>query len=103
MPILVHAVWPYDSGEIVTQNYNIILAISKLYQCVDGIIIHQNQQAHQICETRLGLKKVTFPDINRLIANDLASVFKPAVNRFNVPESMPIFSVVSDLCAHPGT
>ena len=69
MPILVHAVWPYETGEIVTQNYNIILALSKLYQCVDGIVLHSNQVIHNICQTRLNLKKVTFPDINRLIAN----------------------------------
>ena len=69
MPILVHAVTPYASGEIVTQNYNIILALSKLYQCVDGIILHSNQIVHNICKTRFNLKKVTFPDINRFVAN----------------------------------
>lgn len=101
MPILVHAVWPYESGEIVTQNYNIVLALAKLYQVVDGIWMHSNQVAHDICRTRFNLKKVTFGDINRLIANDLTSCLLPAVNKFSSLSTMPLFSIISDLCAHP--
>ena len=101
MPILVHAVWPYESGEIVTQNYNIVLALAKLYECVDGIWMHSNQVAHEICRTRFNLKKVTFSDINRLVAGDLASCLLPAVNKFAANSTMPLFSIISDLCAHP--
>ena len=70
-PILVHAVWPYETGEVVIQNYNILLAFSKLYNCADGLIFHSNSTVHDICNVRYNIKQVRFPDINSYIANEL--------------------------------
>ena len=70
-PILVHAVWPYETGEVVIQNYNILLAFSKLYNCADGLIFHSNSIVHDICNVRYNIKQVRFPDINSYIANEL--------------------------------
>ena len=47
-PILVHAVWPYETGEVVIQNYNILLSFSKLYNSADGLIFHSNTTVHDI-------------------------------------------------------
>lgn len=33
----VHCVvWPYSSGEIAIQNYNLVLSLSHLHSCSDG-------------------------------------------------------------------
>ena len=32
---------------------------------------------------------------------DLTSIFLPATNKFGAYSTMPLFSIISDLCAHP--
>ena len=38
---------------------------------------------------------------NQTYKKDLTSVFLPATNKFGAYSTMPLFSIISDLCAHP--
>ncbi|OUM60559.1 hypothetical protein PIROE2DRAFT_13673 [Piromyces sp. E2] len=73
--ILNLAIWPYQTGEVVVQNYNIILSIAHLYKYSDAILLIYNSEFHSICSTRLNYKTVSFQHINTLIADTLVNLF----------------------------
>lgn len=49
-------VWPYQTGEIIVQNYNAVLTLSNLYQTADAIMVMENDELHKICTQLLGIK-----------------------------------------------
>ncbi|ORX59285.1 tubulin nucleotide-binding domain-like protein [Piromyces finnis] len=69
------AVWPYQTGEVVVQNYNIILSIAHLYKYSDAILLIFNNEFHTICSSRLNYKIVSFQHINTLIADTMVNLF----------------------------
>ena len=77
--IVNQVVWPYASGEVSVQGYNAILTTSHLQKAADAILLFQNDQLHQTCLKRLGLRHVTFTDMNKVISHVLASALQPAV------------------------
>ncbi|KAF5295470.1 hypothetical protein FQR65_LT10458 [Abscondita terminalis] len=87
-------VLPYTRGEIVTQNYNSVLTLAKLYNVSDQIILYENDVMHKMCSKTLCFSKVTFENINGLIAQQLATVFQPLQNN-------TIWNVVKRLTSHP--
>ena len=41
--VLSQCVWPYESGEVIVQNYNTLLTLATLLDAADGIIVVQNE------------------------------------------------------------
>ena len=39
-PLIAHATWPYENGEVVVQSYNTLLTLATLLNNSDGIIFH---------------------------------------------------------------
>ncbi len=78
--ILDQVVWPYTMGEVIVQNYNAILTLSHLYQVVDGLLVVQNDTIHKICSQLLGMPKVSFKAINKVIAHQMAGLLQPVCN-----------------------
>lgn len=76
--ILNQVVWPYNTGEVIVQNYNAILTLSHLYRTVDAVVVMQNDHLHKICSQLLNIKKISFKDINKVICHKLLSVLSPA-------------------------
>lgn len=76
--ILNQVVWPYCTGEVIVQNYNTLLTMSHLYRSSDAILIMNNDNLQEICSRRLHIKQVTFADMNKVIANAMASFLQPA-------------------------
>ena len=76
--IMNQVVWPYNTGEVIVQNYNAILTLSHLYQSSDAIIGMENDHLQKICRQLLGIDKVSFSDINKVVSHKLASVLQPA-------------------------
>lgn len=70
---------PHLTGEVIVQNYNTILTMSKLYDYSDGIIIIENDLLNLICKTLLHLKKPGLKDMNRVLVNMLCSIFYPVL------------------------
>ncbi|KAK7087673.1 tubulin delta chain-like [Littorina saxatilis] len=71
-------VWPYKTGEVIVQNYNAVLTLSHLYQTADAIVVMENDELHKICSQLLGIKRISFLDINRVICHKLTSFLQPA-------------------------
>ncbi|KAJ3340110.1 Tubulin delta chain [Gonapodya sp. JEL0774] len=74
-------VWPFRAGEVIVQNYNIVFSISHLYKVSDTILVLRNDDLHQICCKRLGLDKVSFDDMNHVIAYTLLNIFHTTTPR----------------------
>ncbi|CAL8350938.1 unnamed protein product [Lota lota] len=101
--ILNHLTWPYDSGEVIVQNYNSVLTLSHLYGLSDAILVHENDTVHRICAQLLNIKHISFGDVNRVIAHQLASVLQPALttDSYGVYSRNPLGELVSSLACHP--
>ena len=111
--LLNSVVWPYASGEVIVQDYNSLLTAAHLQGVSDGILLLQNQQAHQVCSKLLHLKEVSFTDINKVFSHSLASTLQPAVP-FDAATSTHgqardcllysrcgVSTMISALCPHP--
>ena len=55
-PLIAHATWPYENGEVVVQSYNTLLTLATLLKNSDGIIFHSNTVVNEILQNRFGLK-----------------------------------------------
>lgn len=76
--LLNQVVWPYNTGEVIVQNYNTLLTLSRLYQTVDAVLIMENDGLQKICSQLLNIKQISFQDINKVITHKLASMLQPA-------------------------
>ncbi|ESP01497.1 hypothetical protein LOTGIDRAFT_225368 [Lottia gigantea] len=76
--IMNQVVWPYNTGEVIVQNYNAVLTLSHLYQTADAVVVMENDHLHKICSQLLDIKKISFKDINKVVCHKLASVLLPA-------------------------
>ncbi|KAM4627366.1 tubulin delta chain [Polymixia lowei] len=101
--ILNHLTWPYDTGEVIVQNYNSVLTLSHLYQLSDAILVHENDTVHRICGQLLNIKHISFSDVNRVIAHQLGSILQPALtgDSHGVYSRNPLGELVSSLTCHP--
>ena len=108
--LINHCVWPYESGEVIVQNYNTLLTLSHLHDCSDGIIVTENQSLLQTCQRRLDIPRPTFDDLNQVAAKALASVLLPAERQSVDPydfgssggeEQTLLKDLVDHLCSHP--
>lgn len=61
------------------QNYNSVLTLAHLHQLSDAILVHENDTLHKICTQLLNNKHISFTDVNRVIAQQLASILQPAL------------------------
>ncbi|KAK5642881.1 hypothetical protein RI129_009048 [Pyrocoelia pectoralis] len=87
-------VLPYRRGEVVTQSYNSVLTLSKLYTVTDGIYLYENDFMHRMCSKLLSLSSVTFQNINSVIAQQLAATFQPL-------HHTTIWDIQKNLTSHP--
>lgn len=87
-------VLPYSAGEVVTQNYNSLLTLAKVYDITNMTYLYENDSVHHTCSKSLSLANVNFSDLNSLIAQQLASALQPVGN-------MSVSQIVSTLASHP--
>jgi tubulin delta len=102
-------VWPFSTGEVILQNYNLLLTLNKLFDHSDACIVVENDALHQICK-RLKLanpgvssnnkasKEIAFDDLNALVAHKLASFLQPCSNEMNMKNYLN--HIIADLCPH---
>jgi len=92
---------PYHFGEVVVQNFNALLCLSKLSTCSHAVLTFENEVARDLCTTMRGIKSPSLHDVNRTIADHVLSVLLPRRHA----RGDAIVSLVDDvahLCAHPG-
>ncbi|KAJ9573858.1 hypothetical protein L9F63_008782 [Diploptera punctata] len=89
-------VLPYSAGEVITQNYNTVLTLAKLYDVTDMFIVFSNDQLHKMSNSLLKKDSVILQDLNDLIAMKLGSIFQPI-------SDTPLYNfndIISQLAAH---
>eukprot|EP00742_Colponemidia_sp_Colp-10_P008839 GILJ01009599.1.p1 GENE.GILJ01009599.1~~GILJ01009599.1.p1 ORF type:complete len:434 (+),score=41.07 GILJ01009599.1:58-1359(+) len=95
--ILNNVIWPYESGEVIVQNYNSLLTLSSLLDSSDAVCIVENDVMQRICVNQLNIKRPSFGDINAVIARHLVGAIFPG--RTTTRHSMR--SIIRHLCSHP--
>lgn len=78
IPVLHHLVLPYTQGEVIVQNYNACLTIAEICSKSGHVVFVENDIMQHICQRLLQLPTPTFPQLNRLIANQLVNVLVPS-------------------------
>eukprot|EP00656_Telonema_subtile_P005175 TRINITY_DN12351_c0_g1_i4.p1 TRINITY_DN12351_c0_g1~~TRINITY_DN12351_c0_g1_i4.p1 ORF type:complete len:284 (-),score=41.84 TRINITY_DN12351_c0_g1_i4:206-1057(-) len=95
--ILNHVNWPHESGDVTTQSYNCMLALTSLQQVSDGIIISGNDHLRRICTKQLQIARPSFAQMNQVAAQDFAATL-------HVPSEVSkrmLQHSVMHLCSHP--
>lgn len=95
--------WPYGAGEVIVQNYNSVLTLSRLYQLSDAILVHENDTVHKICSQLMNIKHISINDVNKVIAHQLGSVLQPAYTADSSGHYCrnPIGELLSSVVCHP--
>lgn len=86
-------IFPYVKGEIVTQSYNTLLALTHLYALADSIILFENERLHYMCKYVLDTEGIHFSHMNTIIAQQLAALYQPL--------NMDTTSLLNNLTSHP--
>jgi len=101
-------VWPYESGEVIVQNYNTMLTLASLLDAADAVVVVQNEMLHAAAHKQMNIARPTFEDLNSLASRSLASAILPASWRPAMGESAasrPAGALLSDavcrLCSQP--
>lgn len=92
--IINSLVLPYQTGEVVTQNYNAVLTLVKLYKYSDATFIFENDKIHKLCPLHTSTSEVSYNDINSIIVQQLIGLSQPVQN-------YSFETYISDLTAHP--
>ncbi|KAJ3361371.1 Tubulin delta chain [Allomyces javanicus] len=66
--IINQVIWPFAQGEVIVQNYNLVLTLAKLTQTSNAVLVLFNDHLHRICHSRLGITSPSFGDLNCIVA-----------------------------------
>lgn len=59
------------------QSYNFVLSLSTIYKNADGLILFENDDIQFICSKLLNLKNAELEDMNKVISQQIGSIFFP--------------------------
>jgi len=62
------AVWPYQSGEVILQNYNVLLTLNSLLQESDAVLPIYNDEVMLVCRELLKNPRPSYKVLNTVIA-----------------------------------
>jgi tubulin delta len=55
--VISQCVWPYETGEVIVQNYNTLLTLASLLDAADGIVLVQNEGLHAAANRLLNIAR----------------------------------------------
>lgn len=73
------AVWPSRRSEVIVQSYNALLSLAHVLESTDAVLALQNDEAHDICQRRLGIARPSLQQLNSVLAASLAELWLPCV------------------------
>ncbi|KRT85143.1 hypothetical protein AMK59_1157 [Oryctes borbonicus] len=85
---------PFRKGDTVTQNYNTILTLSKLYDIADNTILFENDKLFDISKKLTFNSEVKLSNLNQVIALQLASITQPV-------KDVSFSQLISCVATHP--
>jgi tubulin delta len=62
------SVWPYSTGEVILQNYNVLLTLNSLLQHSDGVIPLYNDEMLSACKNLLKVSRPSYKIMNQVVA-----------------------------------
>ena len=62
---------PYHFGEVVVQNYNALLTLSRVSQASHGVLVFENEAAHELSKHMRGIEQPRIRDLNDTIASSI--------------------------------
>lgn len=61
-------IWPYSTGEVILQNYNVLLTLHSLLTHSDGVIPVYNDDILAASRLLLKIKRPSYKVLNTIIA-----------------------------------
>eukprot|EP00041_Stephanoeca_diplocostata_P019620 m.426201 g.426201 ORF g.426201 m.426201 type:complete len:497 (+) comp21353_c0_seq5:613-2103(+) len=103
--IMNQVVWPFSAGEVIVQNYNAMLSLSRVYRASDAVVLFENDSMNEIC-ARIGCMSgrsrgiakvnVSLDAINSEIARHMAGMLSSArAVETSSPQQLPPSSDVA--------
>ena len=74
------AVWPYMTGEVVLQNYNVLLTLNGLMTHSNGVVTVFNDDILTTCRELLKSPQPSYSLMNKVIAQQIASIMYPVAD-----------------------
>lgn len=89
--ILNSVIWPYSTGEVILQNYNVLLTLASSLEHSTGILPMYNDDVLTTCRHLLKEKRPSYKTMNTVIAQSLLSFLFPCANHAKT-EPIPLYS-----------
>ncbi|XP_075745049.1 tubulin delta chain isoform X1 [Rhipicephalus microplus] len=77
-PVVTAVVWPFKSGEVAVQAYNVLLSLAHLQDCADALLVLSNDSLHRVVTQRWALRSTFLVEMNALAARHLACLLQPS-------------------------
>ena len=74
------AIWPYSTGEVILQNYNVLLTLHSLLCDSDTVLPIYNDDILLTCRTLLKQPRPSYKVMNTVIARQILGVMFPVAN-----------------------
>lgn len=74
---------PYQSGEVIVQNYNSLLTLAHLAEVSDGIMLVENSALHSTCQRLLNIERPSFtvsPDMTCKLTQPHTAVCRKGIS-----------------------
>jgi len=78
--IINFSVWPYINGEVILQNYNVLLTLGSLVNDSDAVVTLFNDQILTICKELLKNARPSYKVLNHIIAQQMTAVLFPSAD-----------------------
>ncbi|KAH6932914.1 hypothetical protein HPB50_010680 [Hyalomma asiaticum] len=88
-------VWPFKSGEVAVQAYNVLLSLAHLQDAADALLVLNNDSLHQVVTQRWALRSASLVEMNALAARHLACLLQPSRGTNGLPNCLGKFHEAS--------
>lgn len=77
-PVVNAVVWPFSSGEVAVQAYNVLLSLAHLQDSADALLVMGNDALHRVASQRWALRSASLAEMNAVAARQLACLLQPS-------------------------
>jgi tubulin delta len=98
--ILNTSIWPYSTGEVILQNYNVLLTLASSLEHADAILPLYNDDILTTCRHLLKENRPSYKTMNTVIAQSLLSFLYPCANSPKA-QSLPLHNPSSSYSYGP--
>ncbi|KAH6921053.1 hypothetical protein HPB50_027961 [Hyalomma asiaticum] len=83
-PLITAVVWPFKSGGVAVQAYNVLLSLAHLQDAADALLVLNNDSLHRVVTQRWALRSASLVDMNALAARNLACLLQPSEGTYGL-------------------